>query len=271
MASASDTLRSLALDSGRAARLARVGIFHDDIFPEAQDYLSKIFSPLRVKVISISSFRSEEQSNENEKFDIIGLIGSPKEFLFLRACRLEGSVVLAFAPKCKFNLSSSYLKVADAVVFCETRSKDWLSDVSEVVYHLLESLILPSLLNIDVADVRNIARGIGIAFNESDDNSENIISRLPRACLVARSALLHFSCKEEVKLREVYSISKTIAQKQGTELSSKEIELNDANKLIRRLNVKMGIRVRDTRRNGEVSAGGSMPKRISMTAILFGI
>src|SRR5579864_1928529 len=99
MASASDTLRSLALENGRVARPARVGIFHDDIFPEAQAYLSKIFSPLRVSVISISSLRFKEQSNENEKFDIIGLIGSPKEFLFLRARRLEGSVVLAFAPK----------------------------------------------------------------------------------------------------------------------------------------------------------------------------
>ncbi len=246
--------------------------------PKALEDTLRFFSPLGIRVLAASSLQEQEKMDSSRlyDFDVVGLIGAPREFSFLRSFRprSEGPIVLAFAPKTQFGFSKRYLRISDAVVLCESSRNDWFSEISNVIFHFFESLVVPSLLNIDIADVKNIARGIGLAFNESDDLPTGIISRLPDSCLVARSALLHFSCAEEVKLREIYSISKTIAMKQGVELTETDLQTDkDAMKLIRRVNVKMGIRIREGLRSAvesrlqpQVETG-----RISMTAILFGI
>ena len=141
------------------------------------------------------------------------------------------------------------------------------------------------MLNVDVADVKRIAKGIGFAFNLSDDDHKKIIAMLPKDCFVARSAILHFSCKDDVRLREIYSIGKSIALKKG--LASNDSQLtshSDARKIIRKVNVKMGIRIigdnheveKEDCGNSAISHNNTQiafhnEKRISMTAILFGI
>lgn len=281
MASISDIHRLSESQGYKVTRPNRVAILHGSKLPDAtgdaHEYLQKLFSPLNISILSLSSLSELERQDSTEllQFDVLGLIGASREFLFLRSSlpKSAGPVILAFAPKTQFNSAKSYLKISDAVVLCESHTKDWLPEIANVVFHFFESLVIPSLLNIDIADVRNIAKGIGLAFNESDDKSLNIISRLPDSCMLARSALLHFSCADEVKLREIYSISKTIAMKQGVDLPETELESHkDAVKLIRRINVKMGIRIREGLSVTEPGVHPlSAPKRISMTAILFGI
>ncbi|MGI0081265.1 MAG: hypothetical protein ACRECH_16785 [Nitrososphaerales archaeon] len=265
-----------------STRPNRVAILHGSKLPvasgDAHEFLLKLFSPLKINILSISSLGQHEKQDPDEllQYDVIGLVGAPGEFSFLHSFRPkgEGPVILAFAPRTKFSSAKSYLKISNAVVLCETSSTGWLYEIARVAFSFFESILVPSLLNIDVADVRNIARGIGLAFNEADDLPEDIVSKLPSSCVVARSALLHFSCTDDVKLREIYSISKTIALKQGVDLAENELETHkDAIKLFRRVNVKMGIRIRE--RNPSLAGHCLDPRtessRISMTAILFGI
>ncbi len=282
MGSISDISRQSKSKGARATRPNRVAILHGskllDQAENAHEYLQKLFSPLEINILPISSLTNREHQDPTEllQYDVIGLIGISREFLFIRSSlpKSERPVILAFAPKTQFDSAKNYLKISDAVVLCEAHSKKWLPEIANVVYHFFESLVIPSLLNIDIADVRNIAKGIGLAFNEADDKSSNIISRLPDSCLLARSALLHFSCADEVKLREIYSISKAIALKQGVDLPETELESHkDAVKLIRKINVKMGIRIREGLAS-EIEPcidPRAESKRISMTAILFGI
>ena len=282
MASISDIYRNSRPEAQGRTRPNRVAILHGSKLPvvsgDVHQFLQKLFSPLNINVLSVSSLSTDEKRNPTEilPYDVVGLVGAPGEFSFLRSFRpkLDGPVILAFTPKAQFSSAKSYLKISNAVVLCEGPSDQWFSETARVVFSFFESIVVPSLLNIDVADVRNIAKGIGLAFSEADNAPSNIISRLPVSCLVARSALLHFSCSDEVKLREIYSISKTIAQKQGVALPEEELETHkDAIKLIRRVNVKMGIRIREGPRpftwpHLDQQKGSS---RISMTAILFGI
>jgi cell division GTPase FtsZ len=225
-------------------------------------------------------------------YDVVGLIGKAEEFDFIRkkgsgqrlrlragpseseSQRESESIVLAFAPNTQFRDVKKYLKNADAIVFCDATGRNWVQELSKVIYHFFESLVVPSMLNIDLADVKHIAKGIGLAFNISDDSNNKIIARLPKSCLVARSALLHFSCDPDVRLKEVYSISKAIALKKG--IANVDLQINtpaEAKKLIRKVNVKMGIRVRNASKREFSSASSNVPeiKRISLTAILFGL
>lgn len=282
MASVSDIYRNSRPEEQGRTRPNRVAILHGSKLPgvpgDVHEFLQKLFSPLKINVLSISSLSTDEKRDPAEilQYDVVGLIGAPGEFSFLRSFRSksDGPVILAFTPKTQFGSAKSYLKISNAVVLCEGPSDQWLLETARVVFSFFESIVIPSLLNIDVADVRNIAKGIGLAFNEADDAPGNIISRLPASCLVARSALLHFSCTDEVKLREIYSISKTIALKQGADLPEEELETHkDAIKLIRRVNVKMGIRIREGRLpfTWPQLSPQKQSSRISMTAILFGI
>ena len=135
------------------------------------------------------------------------------------------------------------------------------------------------MLNIDLADVKRIAKGVGLAFNVSEVDHRKIVSMLPDQCLVASSAVLHFSCREDVRLQEVYSISKSIALKKGLAGINPVVNGHqDAKKVIRKVNVKMGIRMVDNDGYNEVAdapfdsrSKKVDSKRISMTAILFGI
>jgi hypothetical protein len=279
MPSISDTLEEIGVTKTQTIRPTRVVLLLGSQGGSLQETVSqnirRKFSAIGIKVFAVSP-NFDPLSSEFLDCDILGLIGSPKSFTKLRSLRArpEGPILLAFASKSLFEHARSFLKISDAVVLCETTNVDWINDVSDLVFHFFESLVVPSLLNIDIADVRNIAKGIGLAFNEADDNAKDIISRLPASCLVARSALLHFSCTDEVKLREIYSISKSIAMKQGIDLPEEELRTHaDARKLIRRVNVKMGIRIRETPRSESWSRSPYIQKsrRISLTAILFGI
>jgi hypothetical protein len=238
--------------------------------------LENLFSPLKIRVYSVLELGAAGMRLLTASCNVVGLIGDAGDFTS-RDFRSIGKIkrqddtdciVLSFAPKTRFKDAARYLKVSDSVIFCDTSGTDWILDVSQIVYHFFESLMLPSLLNIDPADVRRIAQGIGLAFNFSEDDPRKIISRLPKECLVARSALLHFSCKQEVMLREVYNISKSIALKKG-ELDPELNSHSDAKNVIRNVNVKIGIRLIDD--SGEHSSITHDQKRIGMTAVFFGL
>ena len=46
---------------------------------------------------------------------------------------------------------------------------------------------------------------------------------LPKDCFVARAAILHFSCKDDVRLSEIYSVAKSIAMKKGLSESDSQL------------------------------------------------
>ena len=122
------------------------------------------------------------------------------------------------------------------------------------------------MLNIDIADVKRIAKGIGLALTFEDDDQERLVARLPRESMIARSALLHFKCADDVSLKEIYSISKSITVKNGINAEDPRITSHmGAKKLIRRINVKLGIRVIKNQICNEFTV-----KRINLVAILFG-
>jgi hypothetical protein len=234
--------------------------------------LKDLFKDLNIPVFSILEMTQAGMGDllSSQAYDVIGLIGEASEFSSRKANKEDAeSVVMSFAPKNRFSEAKKYLGVSDALVLCDSIKKNWLPEVSQVVYRFFQSLLVPSMLNIDVADVKRIASGIGIAFNIEDDEARRIIARLPKDCLVAKAALLHFSCKDDVTLREIHSVSKSIALKKGLASIDPQIESHlDAKKLMRKVNVKMGIRVIDEDADDSF---GSPEKRISMTAILFGI
>jgi hypothetical protein len=322
MVSRSDTFLTSSgpIVSNRQIRPTRVAILHGSKIPDyniSQDQihstLAQIFLPLNARIFSVLEMTQAGISDliSSQAYDVVCLIGEAQEFDFSRrksnpsSSRLrlgniggggaEGeiqridanSLILAFAPNAYFRDVKSYLRISDAVVLCDVVAKNWLLQVAEVVYRFLESLVVPSMLNIDLADVKHIAKGIGLAFNLSDDSSKKLINRLPKSCLVARSALLHFSCDPDVRLKEVYSVSKAIALKKGiTDLDTQINTHSDAKKVIRKVNVKMGIRINEAIRKDAVSPSSRLGqnetgieqeddddsrKRISLTAILFGL
>jgi len=323
MVSRSDTFLTSSgpIVTNRQIRPTRVAILHGSKIPDyniSQDQihntLTQIFLPLNARIFSVSEMTQAGMSDlvSSQAYDVVCLIGEAQEFDFSRRKSnpnsgrlklgnigggIEGeiqridanSLILAFAPNAFFRDVKSYLRIADAVVLCEVVAKNWLLQVAQVVYRFLESLVVPSMLNIDLADVKHIAKGIGLAFNISEDGSKKLINRLPKSCLVARSALLHFSCDPDVRLKEVYSVSKAIALKKGiTDLDAQINTHSDAKKIIRKVNVKMGIRINEATRKEAATPSSSSRlgqnetgkadevdddtgKRISLTAILFGL
>lgn len=262
-------------------RPTRAAIIHGSRV--SHDVLSALFSPLGVGVYQSSELNHADFANliSSDTLDVIALVGELQDFDSARRARSEkDAIVLSFAPMSRFNNKKKYLEISDAFVLCNEDGKSWELKVSAIVYHFFESLLIPSMLNVDLADVKRIAKGVGLAFNVSEDDHRKIVSMLPDQCLVARSAVLHFSCREDVRLQEVYSISKSIAMKKG--LAGINPVLNghqDAKKVIRKVNVKMGIRVVNNDGYGNEVVDASIDsrskkmdsKRISMTAILFGI
>jgi hypothetical protein len=315
MVSRSDTFLTSSgpIVSNRIIRPTRVAILHGSRIPDCDlsqdqihDILIRTFLPLNARIFSASEMTQTGMGDliSSQAYDVVCLIGEAREFDFNRRksnasqmrlrLGIEGensrmdasSLVLAFAPGAYFRYVKSYLRVAEAVVLCDSVAKNWLVQVSQVIYRFLESLVVPSMLNIDLADVRHIAKGIGLAFSMSEDNSKKLINRLPKSCLVARSALLHFSCDPDVRLKEVYSVSKAVALKKGITDADPQINTHsDAKKIIRKVNVKMGIRINEPTRKESVTASPSEEgsqvelvradqesrRRISLTAILFGL
>ena len=241
-----------------------------------------LFSPLGVGVYPASELNQADFANlvSSGTLDVIALVGESQDFDSTRRARSDKDpIVLSFAPTSKFKNKKKYLEISDALVLCNEEGKSRELKVFEIVYHFFESLLIPSMLNIDLADVKRIAKGVGLAFNVSEDDHRKIVSMLPDQCLVARSAVLHFSCREDVRLQEVYSISMSIALKKGLAGINPVVNGHqDAKKVIRKVNVKMGIRMVDNDGYNEVAdapfdsrSKKVDSKRISMTAILFGI
>ena len=293
--------RSLATNAqqivNRRIRPTRVALVHGLSSAasrnEIHESLSSLFSPLNVQVLSVSELGEAGMTGlvSSQSYDLIGLLGEADEFPFPRkgpdfSFRLPGkgehhpdgadAITLSFAPRTRFKDARKYLSFSDAVVLCDASGKNWPLEVSRIVYHFFESLTVPSMLNVDLADVKRIAKGIGLAFNLSDDSHKKIIAMLPKDCFVARSAIIHFSCRDDVLLREIYSIAKSIALKKGLARSDPQLTSHSgAGKIIRKVNVKMGIRILGD--DPMESSGDNSPafqgeiKRISMSAILFGI
>ena len=262
-------------------RPTRAAIIHGS--RTSHEALSALFSPLEVCVYSSGELGRDEFADliSSRSFDVIALIGESHDFDVARRSRSkEDSVVLSFAPRSRFKNRKKYLEISDAFVLCNENGKSW-DQIPRIVFHFFESLLIPSMLNIDLADVKRIAKGVGLAFNISEDDQRKIVSMLPDQCLVARSAVLHFSCRDDVKLHEVYSISKSIALKKNLAGINPVINNHqEAKKVIRKVNVKMGIRIiNDDDYCGDSTSDEKMDslsekanlKRISMTAILFGV
>ncbi len=210
------------------------------------------------------------------EFDVIGYLGNPSLMTPVDPVFLGAETRISFVSTAHYQFVKEYLQFTDAVVHCKTSGDQVVqkSDPSLVIFRFFQSLIVPSMLNIDLSDVRNIARGLGMAFSDSDDDYREIISRLPGECRVARSALLHFACSPNVSLREIYTISKAVAWRKVNNLQQAaglNVSLRDTKKYIRKINVKMGIRVLEDfprERLGDLDT--AYRKKIGITGILFG-
>lgn len=246
----------------RIFRSVRAGIIYDRSTINKSDLSSieKLYNPINVQAISTDRLASLLDVD----FDIIGLLGQSalegsKNFLPDFNCLKIGF----YSAGTHSNVPKSSLNYLTAAITClGTRSLN--ESVKTTVYHFYESLTLPSLLNIDLADVQSIARGVGISFNESGDSSPEIIGRLPEECYYAKSALLHFTCERNVTLEEVYKISKIISTRKSMEPFIAESP-SDQIKIYKRIRLKMGLRIAQN----EVKAKNG--PRISLTGILFGI
>ncbi len=260
-------------EAANAFRTSRATIINSNSSDQDEhELLKKRFSSLGIPVLNVREF-NEITSRSPESFDVVGLLGDPRKLHVVSKPNSASETRIAFVPSLRYGDCPKYLQIADAAVHCkaETKNGDGCFDVT---FRFFESIIVPSMLNIDLADVRSIARGIGLAFNDSDDSSDGIIARFPHPRRLARSALLHFNCTEDVTLREVYTISKAFAWRKPEEFDERTAREDsaDSTKFLRKLNVKMGIRVRPILQpSGIGNDGGINQKRISMTAILFGI
>jgi hypothetical protein len=221
-----------------------------------------LYSRINVQLISCEKLATLL----GDDYDVVGILGQPaldaskpylQDFGCLKIGFYLGNEFTSEAPR-------SSLRYLTAAVAC--LGSDSLTGLLKTTsFHFYESLTLPSLLNIDLADVNSIAHGIGLSFNITGDSSEKVITRLPQQCYLARSALLHFTCKKDVTLDEVYKISKTISTRKTADPFISE-NPNDNIKMYKRIRLKMGLRIST---GGEHSLNNI--SRISLTGILFGI
>lgn len=239
---------------------------------EFHNELELLFSRLSIDVFSQKELREyTKEATVTSDYDIIAVLGRPEEFQSaFRPNDSRDSIVLSFAASDQVTRVRQYLAYSDAIILCKVPQRNWMFEISQIVRQFLESLIVPSMLNVDLADLKRIAKGVGITAAISDDDHRTIIARLPSECLIAKSALLHFACKEDVSLREVYSISRAFATKREYAGGVTPIVTpNEAKKIIRKINVKMGIRIIDSVRANVESLNNA--NRINLTAIFFGM
>ena len=288
--------------SDRRIRPTRTAIVHG--FPtdasegsslDRHQILASLFSPLRVRVFAIAEIGEDGLDDliSSGAYDVVGVIGEDESFLSrkrtLRRMRLlpqtsrneeiEEPIVLSFIPATRHDYARRQLSFSDAVILCETREGSGPLAVFSVVFRFFESLLVPSMLNVDLADVRRIAKGVGLAFDISEDDHKRIIGKLPRECFLARSAILHFSCRDDVQLREIYAVAKSIALKKGLPNFDGQLATHsDAKKIIRKVNVKMGIRIVQSGDDSTLQEISTFPhapchdreKRINLAGIIFG-
>jgi hypothetical protein len=245
----------------RIFRSVRAGIVYDKTEFERSEFdsIERLYRRINVELVP-----SEKLQSLEEEFGILGLLGQralkgSREYIGNFNCLKVGF----FPEGGSLEPLRKSLKYVNAAIIC-LGSKSLIQSLSSTVYHFYESLTLPSLLNIDLADVESIAAGIGISFNESGDSSEDVISQLPAECYFARSALLHFSCSRNVTLEEVYRISKMISTRKASSPFAHN-QTPDQIKMYKRIRLKMGLRI------AQDLAGGKIMPRISLTGILFGI
>jgi hypothetical protein len=269
----------------------RLDLRQQDNLQEISTFFWKRMSEIGVPVFSPSQFE-DYASKGLADFDIVGLVGSYQQLRSIQdtEVRIKSSQSrIAFLELNDYRAEEKeFVQISDAAVCCNSEftrrndEKNRLSYCYDVIFHFFESLTFPSLLNIDVSDVKNIARGFGFALCLEEDRPEQIVERIPEICCGARAALLHFNCSEDVTLKEVYSISKAIARRR--EEKYQYLLDQDANpeqkKLFRKMNLKMGIRIDE---GDEFSSPGgnlagetidrslSKVRRIRMTGIFFGI
>ena len=244
-----------ALQERKIFRAVRAGIVYDRSILKSREITAteNLYNPINVKLIPSDMLGPLLGDN----FDILGILGQPA---------LDGSRLLLPEFTClKIGFYSKAevfprgaMRYLTAVVSCLGPSS-LIELLKSTVFHFYESLTLPSLLNIDLADVESIAHGIGLSFNVTGDSSDDVANRLPPETFLARSALLHFTCEKDVTLDEVYRISKTISTRKNLGPFVSDIP-GDQIKMYKRIRLKMGLRV---------SPGAS--SRISLTAVLFGI
>jgi len=227
--------------------------------------LESLYSPINVQLISSEKLPSVI----DDDYDVIGVLGQPSFETSKTYLEDFGCLKIGFYPQdlfmSSFELRRASLRYLTATVTCPG-SSSLVDLLKTTVFHFYESLTLPSLLNIDLADVESIAHGVGLSFNVSGDSSEEVIGRLPPQCYTARSALLHFTCKKDVTLEEVYKISKIISTRKTAEPFISD-NPNDQIKIYKRIRLKMGLRISQA---GEGSFPGKIP-RISLTGVLFGL
>jgi hypothetical protein len=250
---------AVALSERKIFRAVRAGIVYDRSVLKPQEIISaeNLYSPINVQLIP-SDMLTPLLGSAND-FDILGILGQPALDSSKNLLSEFNCLKIGFYSKREI-FPRGALRYLTAAVSC-LGPNSLVELLNTTVFHFYESLTLPSLLNIDLADVESIAHGIGLSFNISADSSEDVISRLPLECYLARSALLHFTCEKNVTLDEVYKVSKTISTRKNLGPFVSEAQ-GDQIKMYKRIRLKMGLRV---------SPGGRDGSRISLTAILFGI
>jgi hypothetical protein len=242
-------------------RSVRAAIVYDPSSIRGADLSSaeRLYRPINVALLTCEDLATSSEDD----FDVLGILGQTELEASSPILANFNCLKIGFHPAWESpaysTISMKYLKAAISCL----GSKTLIDSLRTTMFHFYESLTLPSLLNIDLADVGSIARGIGISFNESGKTSEDVINQLPPQCYFAKSALLHFTCQKDVTLEEVYSISRTISTRRSLGPFVSENPNVDQIKMYKRIRLKMGLRVAQER-------SGSGP-RISLTGILFGI
>lgn len=250
------------LSQRRIFRSVHAGLIYDKPDLEKTELLSaeKQFREINVELIS-----TDRVPELQDDFGILGFLGNKALLKSRFYVEPFTCLKIGFYPDVGgLNSLRKALEHLGASIICHD-AKTPGEALSTTVFHFYESLTLPSLLNIDLADVDSIADGIGISFNEVGDSSDEIIRKLPKESYVAKSALLHFSCVRDVTLEEVYKITKTISARKLAYLYPNSAATINAKKMYKRIKLKMGLRVADN-----LSQKTKTP-RISLTAILFGI
>jgi len=279
---------ALPSSNAKIFRSIRAGLIYNkrEFDDHSLSLVKKQFESINVEFIQSDRIFAIERSQE---FGILGVLG----LVALDECKghLDKFPCLKFGfydNGSELDSIRKSLKLLSACVICLGSGNTTTRALTEAAFHFYESLTMPSLLNIDLADVEAIAEGIGISFNQTGNESDEIIDKLPKQSYVAKSALLHFSCKKDVTLEEVYDISRAISIRREFSLSQVPTLPNEK-AVYKRINIKMGLRISTEDEDEERSELKKFPNnnkqiglgkpintiekkpRISLTAILFGI
>lgn len=230
----------------------------DDSGKGPEKPLKDAFSGINVNVLSL-----DELQNSDKEYDVLGLLYHNPLSNRLSLPVAPGSIKIGFYYGKDLKSPRKTSKKLDATIIC-LGSLTRESALQNTIFHFFESLTLPSLLNIDLSDLRSIATGMGLSFHYEANTSTEIVNKLHSEIFAAKSALLHFTCSRDVTLQELYSISKRVTLRSTT---NSQVAIKREIDSYRRMNLKMGVRVLGTAESRLLSKRA----RIALTAILFGI